>query len=171
MMHCGAAIATSDCSWNPGKVVIELWEWFCKLTIEDRIQALTVEDPLWARLYLVLLKKEERDGKALRLKREIVNNMYKKLLRKETNPHQAVVTTTTTTTTTTTGYTPTCHFMTSDEDVEALYDHAALEILTGKHRGSFEYRGPLESDEGYMKKIDALFAGERVSREQVRHVL
>lgn len=92
MMHCGSGM--TDGNWNTGKVLNELWEWFCKLSVEDRIQALTVEDPLWARLYLVLFKKEEKDGKPLRLKRETVNHMYKKLFRKESHPQQPTPTTT-----------------------------------------------------------------------------
>ena len=49
---------TQDSNWNQDTLLASLWEWFCKLGCDERMQALAIDDPLWIRLYLKLFKHE-----------------------------------------------------------------------------------------------------------------
>jgi hypothetical protein len=59
-MHLHLAMSSSEGNWNPSQVLHQLWEWFCRLPAEERMQALSIEDPLWIRMYLLLYKTDKR---------------------------------------------------------------------------------------------------------------
>lgn len=49
---------THDSTWQQATLLSSLWEWFSELRPDERMQALTIDDPLWIRLYLKLFKHE-----------------------------------------------------------------------------------------------------------------
>ena len=80
--------------WNAGTVVGSLWDWFCKLPMDEKMQAVAIDDPLWIRLYLKLYKHELKSRKKDRdivysVKRDRVNYMYGRLLKQANRAQSA----------------------------------------------------------------------------------
>ena len=46
--------------WTRDDVLSDLWQWFCALDLQERIQAIAIEDALWIKMYIVLFRKTEK---------------------------------------------------------------------------------------------------------------
>lgn len=98
-MHAGG-LAGAESVWSQPGLVQVVWEWFSKLSVEERMQALAIEDPLWIRLYLLLFKQElkcrrkDRTG-FFAVKRERVTRLYQRLTRREATAARSSLTATT----------------------------------------------------------------------------
>lgn len=46
-------------------VLSDLWQWFCALDLQERIQAIAIEDALWIKMYIVLFRKTEKQHRTV----------------------------------------------------------------------------------------------------------
>ena len=53
-------------------VLSDLWQWFCALDLQERIQAIAIEDALWIKMYIVLFRKTEKQHRRCWEARSIV---------------------------------------------------------------------------------------------------
>lgn len=80
---------TPESAWNDPALVQHVWEWFSRLSLEERMQAIAIEDPLWIRVYLLLFTQEhrrkDRSGNNNPVKREKVTRLYQRLTKRDTS--------------------------------------------------------------------------------------